>query len=292
MFRTYIYQDDGAARELGKLVEKHKLDWVPLRSPDEIDCGDRFIVLNSSNGKHHRTLAALKKCTQIDGCFLIDEHDDITLGNMTFENPGQGNWVEHVLKLNLCKVVFVGQHYWAHKLIFRGSNYSGLLRTNLHRYKLDSIYFVCFLERNTLVYCDKKTFSRITPKLKNIQDIETIEKIYVLDEEIANIEDKLKKVKINVFSRDELIWETSKMFEYLYPVFLIKWRKTKISDLPLKNVYISIDLDVLLDLSKICSAIKEIGRNFNIVAADIYGNGVDWLKKTNAIYEVLTNLLI
>ena len=40
MFRTYIYQDDDAARELGKLVEKHKLDWVPLRSPDEIDCGD------------------------------------------------------------------------------------------------------------------------------------------------------------------------------------------------------------------------------------------------------------
>jgi hypothetical protein len=94
---------------------------------------------------------------------------------MALGEPGPENWIEHVLKIKLCNVVFVGQNYWAHKLILRGSNYVGLLRNNLHRYKLDSIYFVYFRDKNTLLYCDKRTFSLIIPNLKYIQEIEAIE---------------------------------------------------------------------------------------------------------------------
>ena len=284
--KTYIFRDDSRIAELNDLVKKRGVEVIYLKQPEEIDCTERFVVLNSDDKNHHRTLEILKNCNLIDGLFLLDEHDDITLGQMVFEDPGQGNWVEHVLRNNLCKVVFVWQDYWSTKLSFRGSDYVGLLRTNLHRYKLDSVYFTCFRKKNTLLYCDKKTFRLIVPDLRHIQDIEAIEKIYILDEEVGNIGCELREDKVDIFSRNELIWETHRMFEYLYPVFLIKWKDIEISELPLKDVYISVDLDVTLETAKICSFVEKVRRGFNVVGADIYGVwSMDWLQKMTRIYD-------
>lgn len=291
---TYVFQDDDMARELMNLAKKRNMEVVLLKDPDEIDCTKKFIVLNSDNGNHHRTLQILKKCSQIDGCFLIDDHDDITLGQLEFESTGQANWVEHVLKLNLCKMVFVGQRYWAWHLTFRSSSYIGLFRNNLHRYRpISSIYFVCFMEKNTLLCCDKRTFAEIISYFEHIQDAENIERVFILNEEVASIKEKMRKDKVDIYTRDELLWkEQSKPFENLYPVFLVKWKEVPINKLPLENVYISIDLDVLLKTSRICSIIKQIGRSFNIVGADIYGYGVDWLQKTDEIYEALIKTVL
>jgi hypothetical protein len=57
---TYVFQDDDETRELMNLAKQRNMEVVLVSRPEEIEFTDKFVVLNSSNENHHRTLRVLK----------------------------------------------------------------------------------------------------------------------------------------------------------------------------------------------------------------------------------------
>jgi len=282
---TYFFEDDLLAKALANYIGRRNV--IQIKPFNKIDFSKKFIVLNGSNYEHHRTLEILKNISGIDGYFHIDNHDDIQLGSSSSTKVGSANWVGHLLSQLELKVVFVGQRYWTHHLNFRGREYVGLFRNNLNKYRpISSIYFICSNE-DFLVWCDKRTLAKLTSSLNEIVFANNIERVYVLDELLELMKRETYSNKVNVYTKHELIWhEESEAFQSMYPVFLIEWKKIGIDKLPLKNVYVSIDLDVLkrdlietdtssetsiFDLQDLTKVITEIRKKYNIVGADICG---------------------
>lgn len=139
-FDVYYFAKDKIASDSVRFFTKRQnINAKKARDPSEIDYTRKFIIINSSNVKHHRTLCVLKNIRSLDGYFHIDDHDDVGLGAVVRSGIGPANWVENVFEMGL-RVIFVGQQYWKHTLFFRGFEYSGLYRNNLHKYPFSNVF--------------------------------------------------------------------------------------------------------------------------------------------------------
>lgn len=274
--QTCFYDGDKLSERIAKYLDKtFRVDAKPHFS---IDYSKPFIFINGSNTHHNRTLEFVRPLIHVDGYVHVDNHDDIAILSGG-SRLGSANFVESILALGKV-VIFVGQNYWSHEVVFRGEKQIMLLRNNLCRYKpLRNIYFLS--RHGSLVFCPMNAFDQSCSVITDALSSFNIQRIFLLDECASKIP---LSNKIELYRRDDLQWNPN--FPELYPAFILKWRGYNFANPSLNEVYVSIDLDVLkvgyvecdwqdnsstLSVSDVIKIINQISQKSKIVAADICG---------------------
>ena len=72
----FSYSIDGKCK---RIVKKLLFNGIHVKPQSDINYQIPFMIINGSNENHHRTYRHVKKVSDIDGYFHIDNHDDIAL---------------------------------------------------------------------------------------------------------------------------------------------------------------------------------------------------------------------
>lgn len=275
----YFQEDEDATRLAKSFSSRYGIEVAPS---SQIDYSRPFFLINGSYEYHQRTLQIVRNLHKVEGYVHIDDHDDIGLVPSDTTSPdyeyGQANFVEGILALGK-KVVYVGQRYWSNYLVFRRRLYIGLMRQNLARYKpIDSIYFI--REGAPVVFhCGKALLHLILPVLGELLSSGDTEAVYVAEDSVDKIPREhrekfqtFKPEEVTVFNYDGTPIGAEN--EYYNPVFLMFRKTCTFQTLPIRDAYVSIDMDVVpgSPLEIVDGSIRALLRNeVNIVGVDICG---------------------
>ena len=274
-FSIYYFEDDEDAEKIAKTFEGEY--GVKAAPSSEIDYSRPFFIINGDYSFHHRTLDVVRNLPNVQGYIHVDQHDDIGLMASDPESVGPANFVERILALGK-KVVYVGQRYWSLRLLFRGRLFVGLMRNNIIRYKpIDSIYFVQDAEPFALWYYDDLP-RLVVPALGDIISSPDTEGVYVSQAQLDQIPDKFAS-KVSAFQpKDATLFQPDGSpvdpSSGAIPTFLLFRKMFSFDNVPIRNAFLSIDMDVTeqLPLRFVFSTIGNIARSpIEVTGADIYG---------------------
>ena len=274
-FSVHYFEGD---EDSEKLAEGFSQKYGIKASPNsEIDFSRPFFVINGDYSFHDRTLDVVRNMPDVQGYVHVDNHDDIGLMPSDPENVGPANFVERILALGK-KVAYVGQRYWSFRLLFSGRLYTGLMRNNLLRYKpIDSIYFIPDAEPFAIFYYDDLP-RLIVPALGDIIPSRDTQAVYVSEAKIDQIPKeyagkigRFRPEEVTLFLRDGTPMKTS---DKAQPIFLLLRKMYTFENLPVKNTFLSIDMDITeeLPLRTVYDTVGNIARSpIEIAGGDIYG---------------------